>query len=458
MDQQPALSSPIEAPLSPVVADSSIIDITSMLSSSNLNDTIGDDSLMNHPQSSGSADDGYNPTTRGTESESLHHHASLTQSSSIPSRTTIVPGVTLEQQQQQDHSTNSPDTQQISHQENIDNSPDSNPNEQSVNNQYTHTPSISSTIISTIQSILYQISYSFYTFLYSSFSCTIPTKQLYIISITLLIVHWFTEVLIDHLPYFWLMIFNNLIGFDHLPPKLQYLVMLYQNLTIGDINTATVTADDGIMLLLQQQQHQHQQQQIQPHRQYSNMTEMELLKQILGAIIDEAFPNPNQYLQHHDNEGINSISNNNDSWIRTSDMFVHDYVKKPILSIMIPTTILSIFLVITTTIFLMIHISFQSFVYISSRISSDNINNNGRNGQHNHNNERIGDMHSSPLVVWGIIAILMLETILPWICLSFGVYLSFSVGGFAWSIFVSTLYLTSVGLRYLRNRVYIGFQ
>jgi hypothetical protein len=228
-----------------------------------------------------------------------------------------------------------------------------------------------------------------------------------------------------------------------------------------------------------------------------------------------------EYNHNHTNENNPSSSTSSSSFLTL--------LEKPIISIMIPTTILSIFLLLTMTIFLCIHITFQAFLYLSTYFSdsrrprtrdrtrdrtrgrsrsrssrflrsrpwsrngtgshtniatmnstsndngNENNNNDNDNDDDNQNNEYENDhdlnhdhghihdiggvsLSSSPFVLWGILSILILETVLPWICLSVGIYLSFSVGGFAWVLFITSMYLLWMGLIYLRNRIYIGFQ
>lgn len=98
-------------------------------------------------------------------------------------------------------------------------------------------------------------------------------------------------------------------------------------------------------------------------------------------------------------------------------------LERPIVSIMLPTAILSIFLLLTMSMFLFMHVVFQILMGVSSYITGAS------------RTSTLSGFLSS-FIVWGILGMLLLETILPVICLSIGIYLSFSVGGIVWSSFV----------------------
>ena len=116
------------------------------------------------------------------------------------------------------------------------------------------------------------------------------------------------------------------------------------------------------------------------------------------------------------------------------------FLEAPILSIMLPTTIMSIFLLITMSIFLLVHILFQIFLYVSGSLSQSS------------------PFSSGTFYLWGMICILMLEAVVPWLCFGIGVYVSVVVGGTVWCIFLIGTILLWCGLRALRNGVYRRIQ
>ena len=262
--------------------------------------------------------------------------------------------------------------------------------------------------IFTTLAITLQVCHLLGAIFYKALTCSIPTRPLYIISISLLCIHQIVQKIIEYMPHVWFMVFD-LIGHANLPERLQNL-----------------TPSSSI-----------------------HMTEIDILEEIMESLIDHTFAN---------SKTSSSIIVNDDH-----DSLLAQF-KKPLLSIMIPTTILSIFIVITTTTFLLLHMTFQAAFYACNRyFSNENENNN------DNDTELDGGMRStttsflsstsSPILLWGILSILILETVLPWICLCFGLYLSISVGGLTWCIFISSMILISTAvLRYLRSRVYIGFQ
>lgn len=262
--------------------------------------------------------------------------------------------------------------------------------------------------ILTALTITFQICHFLYTLFYNALTLSIPTRQLYIISISLLCIHQIVEKVIECMPHVWFMAFD-LIGHGNLPERLQ-------NLTPAST---------------------------------MHMTKIDILEEIMESWIEESFANSK----------ISSSSS-----ITTDDhesLLAH--VKKPLLSIMIPTTILSIFIVLTTTTFLFLHMTFQAILYTSSRfLSNESDGNNdqidgGRGGRST--TTSFLSSPSSPLVLWGVLSILILETVLPWMCLCFGLYLSISVGGLTWCFFIfSIVFISTTVLRYLRTRIYVGFQ
>ena len=152
--------------------------------------------------------------------------------------------------------------------------------------------------------------------------------------------------------------------------------------------------------------------------------------------------------------------------IHKMDTNVTHMLKTPITSIMIPTTLLSVFLLMTMTLFLLFHVMFQIFVYVANRFFSHHNGNGDNNGINGGNGGTTGggmmnnhyDYASSPIIMGGIIILLILESVLPWISFALGFYLSFSIGGVTWCIFTASTYLVWFGLRGLRSVVMASMQ
>ena len=93
-------------------------------------------------------------------------------------------------------------------------------------------------------------------------------------------------------------------------------------------------------------------------------------------------------------------------------------------SLILPLTVLSLFLLMTMTMFLIFHMTFQGILYISSlslsSVSSDSDSNNG-NGNGN------WSLSNSPLTMAIIMLLLLLENVLPWIFFGTGLYFAFSM-------------------------------
>ena len=116
------------------------------------------------------------------------------------------------------------------------------------------------------------------------------------------------------------------------------------------------------------------------------------------------------------------------------------FMDRPLTSIMLPTTILSVFLLMTMTMFLIFHVIFQGFMLISSWSNSD------------------GSVSNSPIIMAGVMFLLLMENVLPWIFFATGFYLSFSIGGTTWCLFSASTYLLWFALRGLRTLVFTRFQ
>ena len=126
--------------------------------------------------------------------------------------------------------------------------------------------------------------------------------------------------------------------------------------------------------------------------------------------------------------------------VGSSSGSVLHFLEAPVLSIMLPTTIMSIFLLITMTIFLLMHMLFQIFLYLSGSLSQSS------------------PFSSGTFYMWGIMCILTLEAVVPWLCFGIGVYVSVAVGGTTWCIFLVGTILLWSGLRALRMGVYRRIQ
>ncbi len=313
-------------------------------------------------------------------------------------------------------------------------------------------------IVLTVIAMIWQLSKLWFRFLFSTMTFTIPTKYLHIISIILLCVHQVISKIIKCIPHFWLAVFN-FVGYDNIPPELQSLMREQYGFryTYPGGNNMHIVPSPYMQL---------------PD---TKMSEIAIFKRILEITVGQIMLAPKSEVPYeYQQQGSGSNSN------ASAGSSLLALLEKPIVSIMIPTTILSIFLLITMTVFLLIHIIFQAFIYISSYFANDNYMSNndttndnqirggrGAGGGNDNNDRNRGSdativqstsVSSSPFVLWGILSILILETALPWICLSVGIYLSFSLGGFVFLLFVIFMCFLYFGLRRLRNRITIGFQ
>jgi len=125
----------------------------------------------------------------------------------------------------------------------------------------------------------------------------------------------------------------------------------------------------------------------------------------------------------------------------TSRKVAH-FFETPITSIMLPTTILSVFLLMTMTMFLIFHLVFQGLMFMSALLST-------------HSD---GTISNSPVMMAGIMFLLLIENVLPWMVFATGVYLSLTIGGSVWCLFSCSTYILWIGLRALRTLVFTRFQ
>lgn len=116
------------------------------------------------------------------------------------------------------------------------------------------------------------------------------------------------------------------------------------------------------------------------------------------------------------------------------------FMETPLTTIMLPTTIISVFLLMTVTTFLIFHVVFQGFMLISSWSNPD------------------GSISNSPIMMAGIMFLLLLENVLPWIFFATGFYLSFAIGGMIWFLFTASTYLLWLVLKGLKTLVSRRFQ
>mmetsp|Transcript_1022 Transcript_1022/g.1118 ORF Transcript_1022/g.1118 Transcript_1022/m.1118 type:complete len:347 (-) Transcript_1022:462-1502(-) len=160
----------------------------------------------------------------------------------------------------------------------------------------------------------------------------------------------------------------------------------------------------------------------------TSFTQIEIFKHVLEAMLGLT----GKYQQHNSQESHSGSESGSE---------MNSIVDRFMISIFVPTTILSIFLLITMTIFLCIHMVLQIALYMTNYMSNDRPLEN-----------------SSTLVLMGFLSIITLETILPWLCLFFGVYITFAVGGYVFILSIIFMYLSWMIISYLRERMYADFQ
>eukprot|EP00979_Chaetoceros_neogracilis_P017970 scaffold10546_cov266-Chaetoceros_neogracile.AAC.8 len=219
-----------------------------------------------------------------------------------------------------------------------------------------------------------------FNFIIFTFKNNIPTKQLHAISIVILTVHMLVQKVLDTLPNMLLRLFYALGG-----------------------DTSFLEANN-----------------IEIKSMWLN-TEFAALEQILEKIITD---------------GLSVAAGGG----YPSSEQVLTFMDTPLTTIMLPTTIISVFLLMTVTTFLIFHVAFQGFMLVSSWGNPD------------------GSVSNSPIIMACIMFLLLLENVLPWIFFATGFYLSFSIGGMVWFFFLASTYLLWLVLKGLRSLVFQRFQ
>ena len=172
-----------------------------------------------------------------------------------------------------------------------------------------------------------------------------------------------------------------------------------------------------------------------------------------------------------------SVPNNMEATIQLFD-------STPLASLILPSTILSLFLILTMVIFLIFHVAFQGLFYVTTHYSNyinnnnnnNNINNNGNNNHNNGNRDDNGNgngngnhnntdnnslsvtLSNSPLAMAAIVLFLVLENALPWLFFASGVYLSLSVGGMLWCVLMVGSCILLALFKILRTVVFTQLQ
>lgn len=228
-----------------------------------------------------------------------------------------------------------------------------------------------------------------------SFTNHMPTKQLHAVSIVLLFIHMLLKKSLDILPSLLIKLFLFIGGEE----------------TFEINHAAPVKMSTSI---------------------YSSKWNTDILKleMIFEQILTRGLLSEKFLARSH-----NFSSSNNIKWTTFMDT--------PLTALMLPTTILSIFLLITMTMFLAFHVIFQCCMFFSSW-------SNGHNSS--------GSTSSSPVFMAGIMFLLLLENILPWAFFASGFYLSFQIGGVVWLLFTVSTYILWISLRCLRSFVFSRFQ
>ena len=233
-------------------------------------------------------------------------------------------------------------------------------------------------------------------FMYT-FTNNITTKQLHIMSTALLSIHFLVTKLLEFLPFMLIKIFNLL----------------------GD---QTIYIDDIFSQLNIYKSHDSK----------WLTAEIETLEKIFEEIVMDGVGSGTGFGHLSGRSKHPSVS--------TEKMIT--FFETPITSIMLPTTILSVFLLMTMTMFLVFHILFQGFIHMTSLMTENSS----------------GGLSNSPTVMAAIMFLLILENVLPWILFATGLYLSFSIGGLMWCAFTATTFIVYIALRGVRTLVYTRFQ
>lgn len=246
----------------------------------------------------------------------------------------------------------------------------------------------------TVKDIMAMFALPFICFL-RTFEQALSTPQLYTISIVLLCCHQMLQLLWRKIPFLLLNIFVYL-GVDKSYIDI-YITELMSRQTISTINniTGTTTTTDISWAL----------------------ADLEALDRIIHSILYDLYIHMNSSIQNF--QQANKVA---------------AFLNVPITAIMIPTTILSFFLLLTMTAYLVFHLLFQCIVHFTR--SED------------------GFTSRSPVVMASITLILIMEYLLPWIFFCTGLNLSIYAGGSNWGYFTTLIYFAWMGSRLVRPIVF----
>lgn len=238
-----------------------------------------------------------------------------------------------------------------------------------------------------IKDIISMFALPFICFL-RTFEQALPTRELYTISIVLLCCHQMLQLLWRKLPLLLLNIFIYL-GVDKSYIDIYTMELMSRQTSTTDLIGTTTTTFSWAL------------------------ADLEALDRIVQSILHDVYIHMNSSVQNF--QQANKVA-----------AFFH----VPITAIMIPTTILSFFLLLTITTYLIFHLLFHSVIHLTR--SED------------------GFMSHSPVVMACITLILLMEYLLPWIFFCTGLNLSIYVGGSNWGYFTTLMYFAWMGLRLFR--------
>jgi hypothetical protein len=248
--------------------------------------------------------------------------------------------------------------------------------------------------IPTVKGILSMIVLPLISFLRRVFEQALSTRQLYTISIVLLCCHQMLQLLWRKIPLLMIRIFVYL-GVDKSYLDIYIAELLSRQTTSPSTASSILT---GI-----------------PTSNISwTFSDLETLDRIVQSILHDFYIHMNASIQNF--QQANKVA---------------AFFNVPITAIMIPTTILSFFLLLTMTTYLIFHLLFQIIIHLTR--SED------------------GFMSHSPVVMASITLILIMEYLLPWIFFCTGLNLSIYAGGSNWGYFTTLMYFGWIGMRLFQS-------
>ena len=231
------------------------------------------------------------------------------------------------------------------------------------------------------------------------FEQALSTRQLYTVSIVLLCCHQMLQLLWRKMPLLLIKIFIYL-GVDK-----NYLDIYIAELLSRQTTAATTTSPSIASSIL-------------TGTRTNNISwtfaDLEALDRIVQSILHDFYIHMNASIQNF--QQANKVA---------------AFFNVPITAIMIPTTILSFFLLLTMTTYLIFHLLFQIIIHLT------------RNED--------GFMSHSPIVMASITLILIMEYLLPWIFFCTGLNLSIYAGGSNWGYFTTLMYFGWIGMRLFQS-------